>query len=51
MTVTILLLILNVIVGSLNSNELVGVYVVELVIWVIFAVYYYNRRSEFNRWL
>ncbi len=51
MAVAILVLILNVVAASLTRDELGGVYVFGLVIWAFYAVYYYNRRSEFKRWL
>jgi hypothetical protein len=51
MAFAILLLILLVIVASLNRDELGGAYAFGLVIWAFYAVYYYNRRSEFTRWL
>ena len=51
MALAILVLILSVIVAALTRDELGAAYVFGLVIWAFYAVYYYNRRSEFKRWL
>ena len=51
MVMATVLMATNVIAATLSRDEMGFVYAFGLVIWAVYGVYYYNRRSEFKRWL
>ena len=51
MGVSIMVFVLGVIGASLTRDELGATFAIGFVVWALCGVYYYNRRSEFKRWL
>jgi hypothetical protein len=51
MVIAIMILMLNIALGFMRKDEATPVLVFGLFIWALYAFYYYNRRSEFKRWI